>query len=74
MLGDMCDPMWNVSPRSGEACCELQYSVYLLRAVGCALSQTTARTEMREFIVQGSGGRLGYMENGNWSPSCTKFR
>jgi len=25
----LCDPIWHVSPRSGEACCELLYSVYL---------------------------------------------
>jgi len=25
----LCDPIWHVSSRSGEACCELLYSVYL---------------------------------------------
>jgi len=25
----LCDPMWHVSSRSGEASCELLYSVYL---------------------------------------------
>ena len=25
----LCDPIWDVSSRSGEACCELLYSVYL---------------------------------------------
>jgi len=24
-----CDPVWHVSSRSGKACCELLYSVYL---------------------------------------------
>jgi len=26
----LCDPIWHVSSRSGEASCELLYSVYLL--------------------------------------------
>jgi len=26
----LCDPIWNVSSRSGEACCELLYPVTLL--------------------------------------------
>ena len=25
----LCDPLWHVNSRSGEACCELLYSVYL---------------------------------------------
>ena len=32
----MCDPIWHVSSRSGEACCELLYPVtYLLTCVAC---------------------------------------
>jgi len=32
--------MWHVSSRSGEACCELLYSVYLLLTVGLKVTQT----------------------------------
>jgi len=28
-VAELCDPIWHTSSRSGEACCELLYSVYL---------------------------------------------
>jgi len=45
----LCNPIWHVSPSSGEACCELLYPVTLLYFT--AVMQHVTRVRRRQLIV-----------------------
>jgi len=50
----LCDPIWHVSSRSGEACCELLYSVYftLLYFTHILTSWDTGVKNVREELLK----------------------
>ena len=57
----LCDPIWHVSFRSGEACCELSYSVYLY------LFTSTLPTRM-QFEVWTRVGQSNHVSDGGPDP------
>ena len=61
----LCDPIWRVSFRSGEACCELSYSVYLY------LFTSTLPTRM-QFEVWTQVGQSNHVDGGPDPPPQRK--
>ena len=62
----LCDPMWHVSSRSSEACCELLCSIY---------TRTHARTHAHPFNGHFSGTtRVGRYQKGKISLDFTEAR